>query len=288
MNKRVKLDKRYTFRLCLVVLLTSLMSHLVFVTEIVADQSNRTYTVQAGDTLWEISQRFKVEVAELKRVNHLRSDVIQIGQTLTIPIHTDEMRYIVQKGDSLWEIAQRFGLSIQELITANRLDSNVLQIGQILTIPKENEMAKTQPHGKNVTVQAASVNENEVQISYTNKEFEWLTRIIEAEAANQPYEGKVAVGSVVLNRVHSDQFPNSIRQVIFQKTRNVYQFTPVGNGRIYRVTPSEEAIKAARAALGGEDPTNGALFFYNPRISSDRWIRSRTVAVQIGQHTFAY
>jgi N-acetylmuramoyl-L-alanine amidase len=288
MKKSVKQGKRQVFLFSVFILLFCVMSSSVSTADATTLDTTRTYTVKAGDTLWRISQTFKIDVDELKRVNQLNSNIIQIGQSLIIPQQTDDARYVVQRGDSLWTISRRFGITVQELKTANRLSSDVLQIGQILVIPQTSGSAIAHAQQKSATVQVAAVAENEAQISYSREEFEWLTKIIEAEAGNQPYEGRVAVGSVVINRVHSDQFPDSIRQVIFQKTRNVYQFTPVGNGRIYRVTPSEDSIKAAKAALEGEDPTNGALFFYNPKISRDRWIRSRTVAVQIGQHTFAY
>lgn len=110
-----------------------------------------------------------------------------------------------------------------------------------------------------------------------------LARIIVAEAEDQPYKGKVAVGAVVINRVKSGKFPNTIRGVIYQRG----QFSPVSNGRFYRVNVTAEDIEAARDALRGEDPTYGSLFFYAPGIVKSGWIRSRTVKTVIGDHNFA-
>ena len=111
-----------------------------------------------------------------------------------------------------------------------------------------------------------------------------LARLISAEARGEPYLGQVAVGAVVLNRVKSPLFPNSIRAVIYQPG----QFTPVSNGTINR-KPTESAIRAAKAALSGQDPSRGALFFYNPKLSSRaglQFFQSRQVTVRIGNHVF--
>ncbi|GAA0380124.1 cell wall hydrolase [Bacillus horti] len=138
---------------------------------------------------------------------------------------------------------------------------------------------------------SGSESENEATqqvLQASEEDIELLARIIEAEAEGEPYLGKVAVGSVVLNRVEDDWFPDSIEEVIYQRVNKVYQFSPVGNGRINRVTPSEESFDAAKEALSGEDPTDGSLYFYNAKISSDKWIRTRTVVTEIGQHKFAH
>jgi N-acetylmuramoyl-L-alanine amidase len=74
--------------------------------------------------------------------------------------------------------------------------------------------------------------------------------------------------------------------VVFQRSRNLYQFTPVSDGTI-NLNPDEMAIKAATKALEGDDPTGGALFFYNPRIASDQWIKTLPVLTKIGGHVFA-
>lgn len=109
-----------------------------------------------------------------------------------------------------------------------------------------------------------------------------LARAIYAEARGEPYTGQVAVAAVILNRVASSQFPNTISGVIYQKGA----FSSVYDGQI-NLTPSDTAIKAAKDALNGWDPSNGALYFYNPKTSTSQWIFTRTVIAKIGRHNFA-
>ncbi len=108
-----------------------------------------------------------------------------------------------------------------------------------------------------------------------------LAQCIYSEARGEPYKGQVAVGAVVLNRVKSSSFPNSISGVIYQKGA----FSAVDDGQI-NLTPNETAIKAAKDALNGWDPTGGCLFYYNPAKTSNRWIRSRPIVLRIGSHVF--
>lgn len=121
-----------------------------------------------------------------------------------------------------------------------------------------------------------------------SEELYWLARIIASEARGESLQGQIAVGAVVLNRVKSSQFPNSVFDVVFERFQQIYQFEPVLNGEIFRVQPNEQNITAARRALAGEDPTNGAMFFHNPAISNSAWMNAKPVAIRIGNHTFLY
>ena len=117
---------------------------------------------------------------------------------------------------------------------------------------------------------------------YNSESLYWLSRIINAESGNQPLEGKIAVGNVVLNRVASPKFPNSVYSVIFQRN----QFTPASNGRIQR-TPSAECVIAAKLALEGANTAGNALYFINPSITSSSWFsRNCTYVATIGAHVF--
>ncbi|MFZ5649718.1 MAG: cell wall hydrolase, partial [Bacillota bacterium] len=109
-----------------------------------------------------------------------------------------------------------------------------------------------------------------------------LARVIEGEAADEPYLGKVAVGAVVVNRTQSGSFPNSLAGVIYQP----HAFESVTNGQYTRPV-TDESLRAAQAAISGFDPTNGALFFWNPYKPVSSWIWSRPVVKQIGRHVFA-
>ena len=109
-----------------------------------------------------------------------------------------------------------------------------------------------------------------------------LARCVHAEARGEPYTGQVAVAAVVLNRVRSASFPNTIAGVIYQP----YAFTAVNDGQI-NLTPNSTAYKAAQDALNGWDPTYGCLYYYNPRTATSSWIWSRQTVVTIGKHVFA-
>ena len=109
-----------------------------------------------------------------------------------------------------------------------------------------------------------------------------LAKLVYAEARGETYKGQVAVAAVVLNRVRSASFPNTISGVIYQTNA----FTCVNNGSINN-TPDSSCIRAARDAMNGWDPTGGCLYYYNPKTASDSWIRTRTVKTVIGNHSFA-
>lgn len=108
-----------------------------------------------------------------------------------------------------------------------------------------------------------------------------LARLVYGEARGEPYKGQVAVAAVVLNRVKSSQFPNSVSGVIYQSGA----FSVVADGQI-NLTPDETAIKAARDAMNGYDPTNGCLFYYNPKKTTNQWMLSKSVLLTIGNHSF--
>ncbi|MCF6096609.1 cell wall hydrolase [Thermovorax subterraneus] len=114
-------------------------------------------------------------------------------------------------------------------------------------------------------------------------DIELLARLVSGEAAGEPYIGQVAVAAVVLNRVKSSKFPDSIPEVIYQPRA----FESVSNGQIWARNPSRENYNAARDALNGWDPTYGSLFFWNPYKRVSPWIWTRRIITQIGRHVFA-
>ena len=117
--------------------------------------------------------------------------------------------------------------------------------------------------------------------SGNSKDVDLLARLIYGEARGEPYEGQVAVAAVVLNRVKSSKFPNTIASVIYQPGA----FDVVSDGQIY-LTPDATAIRAARDAMAGWDPTGGCIYYYNPRTATSSWIKSRPVMRNIGRHVF--
>ena len=113
----------------------------------------------------------------------------------------------------------------------------------------------------------------------------WLSHIIGAEAKGEPFRGQLAVGNVVLNRVDSRAYPNTIYDVIFDRRYGV-QFTPTANGTIYAQPPAE-AVRAAKVCLEGYSLSDSILYFFNPSIAQSHWIANHcTYAFRIGRHTF--
>lgn len=115
----------------------------------------------------------------------------------------------------------------------------------------------------------------------TNKDLDLIARIIHGEARGEPYEGKVAVGAVVLNRVADSRFPNSVAGVIYQPGA----FDAVSDGQI-NLAPDDTSFKAARDALNGWDPSYGCIYYFNPATATSKWIWSRPLVVKIGKHNF--
>ena len=122
------------------------------------------------------------------------------------------------------------------------------------------------------------------QTSSRNNEPELLARIVHAESKGEPYIGQVAVAAVILNRIDSADFPNTLAGVIYQPGA----FEPVMNGTINEAVPNDaSARKAAKEALNGYDPTGGCLYFFNPNTATSKWIWSKQIVKTIGKHHFA-
>ncbi|MBE7079899.1 MAG: spore cortex-lytic enzyme [Clostridiales bacterium] len=109
-----------------------------------------------------------------------------------------------------------------------------------------------------------------------------LAKTIYAEGRGEPYVGQVAIGAVIMNRVRNHAFPNTVSGVVYQKGA----FTAVDDGQI-NLTPNETAMKAARDAINGWDPTGGAIYYYNPAVATSAWIFERQTVTVIGKHVFA-
>ncbi len=116
----------------------------------------------------------------------------------------------------------------------------------------------------------------------SNSDLYLLAKCIYAEARGESYTGQVAVGAVVLNRVKSPKFPNTVSGVVYQP----YAFTAVSDGQI-NLEPNKTSYQAAQDALNGWDPTYGSIYYYNAATATSSWIYSRPVTVVIGKHTFA-
>lgn len=225
---------------------------------------------------------------------NLKSIFLTLVLTISISIITSQnvfaatlstKSYTVKKGDCLYKIARNNGETLYNLRKANNKWNNAITPGQVINVS-----AVTSPNIKQpAKAIAASPNVDKVKnvaIQYTASDLDLLARLITAEAQGEPYDAQVAVGAVVVNRVKSNLFPNSISAVINQTVKGCYQFTPVLNGNINRPA-LPNAIKAAYAALSGNDPTNKSLFFYD-YLATDAWIRAQPVSIKINKLIFAY
>jgi N-acetylmuramoyl-L-alanine amidase len=179
--------------------------------------------------------------------------------------------YTVKEGDTLSGISRKCNVSLGQLIRFNKLTSTLIHPGEILVIPGREEGMIPE------TLSRGGISREDLLL---------LARIIYAEARGESFSGQVAVGAVILNRVAHPRFPKTIREVIMESNPYVHQFTPVQDGSI-NLEPDEIAINAAIQAFMKKDPTNGALFFYNPRTATDTWIRKLPVIARIGNHVFA-
>lgn len=182
-----------------------------------------------------------------------------------------EVYYKVRSGDTLYQICRDYHVSLGALMRANKLPNTLIYPEQKLVIPT-------------ATISTVGMVLSRGDVS--REEIKLLAKLIHAEARGETFMGKVAVGAVIINRLASPEFPKSIREVILQKNNRVYQFSPVQDGTI-NLEPDEESMRAALEALNGQDPTGGALFFYNPVVATDKWIKTLPVVTQIGNHVFA-
>ncbi|WP_421071972.1 cell wall hydrolase [Pelotomaculum propionicicum] len=183
---------------------------------------------------------------------------------------SDVLTYTVQKGDTLYDIAITHRVKLPELMRVNNLTGSLIRPGDVLTLPQ----------------QEALLTGGSLRGGISQEEVMLLARLIYAEARGESFLGQVAVGAVTLNRLASPHFPKTLTKVIFEKNNRVYQFSPVADGSI-NMEPDEQAVQAALRALAGDDPTGGALFFYNPDIAGDQWIKTLPVVNRIGNHVFA-
>jgi spore germination cell wall hydrolase CwlJ-like protein len=226
------------------------------------------YTVVKGDTLSRIGGIFNTSAGTVMSENGLKSSVIYPGQVLYVRADT----YKVKSGDSLYLIAQRYGISVDTLRTANNKWNDMLYPGQKLAVPAADSVSASSA-GKTV-------------VSYTQGEYDLLARLITAEAGSEPYNAQVGVGAVVVNRVLSGRFPDTISSVIYQVDNGYYQFTPVENGWINKPA-TNTAKKAAYDALHGSDPTNGALYYFDDS-ATNKWLWSKPLKARYGHMVYVY
>ncbi|NLO10685.1 MAG: LysM peptidoglycan-binding domain-containing protein [Clostridiales bacterium] len=237
------------------------------------------YTIVPNDSLYHIGLLFKTSANALMSDNNLSSSVIYPGQKIMVPAQV----YTVKSGDTMFLIATRHNISLADLRKANNKWDNLIIPGQRLILPGIKPTGGSTGSSSNSSSSATPG--SGTVIPYKNSEVDLLARLIAAEAIGEPYDAMVAVGAVVVNRVKSPEWPNSISAVINHVSAGHYQFSPVQNGFINKPA-TDDTIRAAWAALYGADPSKGAMFYYDSS-STNQWIRSKPVTARIGNMIFA-
>lgn len=188
--------------------------------------------------------------------------------------------HTVRDGESMWLIANSYNISLDSLVTANpAVIPEVIYPGQELTLPRGNNVTAT----NNLASREGRSTSSRWNFNYS--EIDLFARLVHSESAGEPYRGMVAVAASVLNRLKSLQYPNTLSGVIYQVVGGYYQYSPVLDGRI-NLPACQQSYQAVHEALKGSDPSGGALGFYNPRKTSNQWVRQQPVTTTIGNHIF--
>lgn len=243
-----------------------LISTLIVLASFLIASPTFAYTVKSGDTLTQIARDNHLRLAELSKLNPQiqNLDFIKVGQTVTTSIPEKQNLELIDNEQTITSY-------IPEIHTIHTINITKPEDKSLELVHIEQTVATSKPD----TVP-------ELKIEYSDDELDLLARLVRAEAENEPIEGKIAVACVVLNRVESPSFPDTIRNVIYARG----QFQPVRNGAINKPA-DDESIKAVRAALSEKRQIAGkSLFFYNPSIATSHWLDSRATTVVIGHHVF--
>lgn len=243
-----------------------LISTLIVLASFLIASPTFAYSVKSGDTLTQIARDNHITLVELSKLNPQiqNLDFINVGQTVTTSI-------IEKQNLDLIDNVQNITSNIPEIHAIHTINITKPEDQNLEWVHIEQMVTTTKPD----TVP-------ELKKEYSDDEMDLLARLVRAEAQDEPIEGKIAVACVVLNRVESPSFPDTIRNVIYASG----QFQPVRNGAINKPA-DDESIKAVRAALSEKRQIAGkSLFFYNPTIATSHWLDSRATTVVIGHHVF--
>lgn len=252
--------------------------------------------VQQGETLWGLAQSHHTTVDEIVKLNKVKSlDFIREGESLQVP--NREVKDKPKKTEDIivsdntvnlsWWVNALRGHFVQQksiILTYEIFVNQETADPPLINKPPDDIDAFNKP----TVLKTAKVGPESQMLSrslgrlVSKEDVELLTRVIHGEARGENFEGQVAVGAVVLNRLKDPRFPKTIRAVVYQSGA----FTAVDDKQI-QLDPNDQSYKAAEAALSGQDPTDGALFYFNARLATDRWIKSRSVIKRIGNHTFS-
>lgn len=216
----------------------------------------RYYIVRVISLIITVTLLLTISFSSAQSLSKIGSQGEEVRQ---IQLQLKNLGYFNDKIDGI------YGKQTKEAVVKFQMDNNLIADG----------IAGTK------TLEKLNITSNSSPNIFTESEISLLARIISAESRGEPYEGQVAVGAVILNRIDHPSFPNTLAGVIYQPSA----FTCVTDGQINE-NVSDSSKKAAQDALNGWDPTGGAIYYYNPAKTTNKWIYSRPVITTIGKHKF--
>lgn len=249
---------------------------LAFSATALAAEIYDSHTVKSGDTVYKIAKAKGLTVDAIVNANGLNNGGEEIYPAMTLVLdsnakNTPNANYTVKAGDSLYKIAAAYGTTVGKLQEVNALAATRIYTGQQIYVPGES------------VVEPESGGEGENILGLSQDEIHMMAKMIYGEARGESYTGQVAVGAVIINRIKSSLFPNTMAEVLFQKN----QFSAVDDGQYY-LTPDATAIAAAKEAAAGVDPSYGSLFYWNPvKAPNNAFLNAKPIIVTIGGHVFA-
>lgn len=189
-----------------------------------------------------------------------------------------DLTHTVQEGETLYKIASQYEVTVDYLIEWNHIENQeLIYVGDLLIVLPADEKAAA---AEEYALEEVETTTAEPESDFTEAELKLLAQLVYNEANVEPYEGKVAVVHVVLNRMASPSFPDTINEIIYQKN----QFANSENLSTMPVT--DENVQAVKEALSTNDSTGGALYFWDPTLSSDSYMKTLPVVKVIGGHEF--
>ncbi|MTI66374.1 MAG: hypothetical protein FH753_07210 [Firmicutes bacterium] len=252
------------------------------VTKLQRTLNNKGFSVGTVDGIY--GSMTKRGVINFQKSKGLLVDGIAGNQTLSTLYNSYRLLKVGSRGSEVYKLQKTLNDKGFSAGTVDGIYGSITKRA-VINFQKAKGLAVDGIAGKNTLTTLYNSSISRTSRSSSNDLY-WLSRIINAESEGEPYKGKLAVGNVIINRVNSNDFPNTIKGVIFEYFNGIPQFSPVEEGTIYN-TPSKESIQAAKDALNYKRPVGDATYFFNPKKASATWIvNNKTYLTRIGDHVF--
>lgn len=247
-------------------------------------------TFQPGNPLMKLNDvEYRMDVAPISVNQRIYVPLRHAAQFLHAEVEWDEEHraayvlrkqpYILEEGETLAEVSAKLDIEEDLLLERNHHpEQDVNETGLVKIVIPDIMRNKIEEPEEEAAAETLAAEE----LPYSESELELLAKITMVEAGYEPYEGQLAVANVILNRVRDPRFPDTIRDVIYAPN----QFPPAHNGLLDKAEPNESVWKAVMAAARGENNVEGAVYFHNPKVSSDGFWNRLTEVARIGNHRF--